>query len=104
MHSDPENCPSPVDGVCPGHPVDESDTRPAPAPPAPAVNGSNNKKAKGKKAMDSSEASKLVAARISQLELDAAGEKDQEAEIGAWIIYFPLATVNTRWPGFRSCL
>lgn len=33
--------------------------------------------------MDSSEASKLVAARISQLELDAAGEKDQEAEIGA---------------------
>jgi hypothetical protein len=33
--------------------------------------------------MDSNEASKLVAARISQLELDAAGEKDQEAEIGA---------------------
>lgn len=33
--------------------------------------------------MDNNEASKLVAARISQLELDAAGEKDQEAEIGA---------------------
>lgn len=28
------------------------------------------------------EASKLIAAKISQLELDAAGEKDQEAEIG----------------------
>jgi hypothetical protein len=81
MHSDPDNCPSLVDGTCPGHAVDqESETRPAPAPP---TNGSNNKKPKGKKAMDSSEASKLVAARISQLELDAAGEKDQEAEIGA---------------------
>lgn len=33
--------------------------------------------------MDSREEAKLVAARISQLELDAAGEKDQEAEIGA---------------------
>ena len=54
------------------------DTRPAPAPPvAPTA-----KKGK-KKGMDSNEASKLVAARISQLELDAAGEKDQEAEIGA---------------------
>ncbi|QSZ37547.1 hypothetical protein DSL72_008645 [Monilinia vaccinii-corymbosi] len=39
------------------------------------------KKGKQKKATDPSEASKLIAAKISQLELDAAGEKDQEAEI-----------------------
>jgi hypothetical protein len=41
------------------------------------------KKAKGKKAADPNETSKLLAAKISQLEQDAAGEKDQEAEIGA---------------------
>lgn len=41
------------------------------------------KKAKGKRGMDSSEASRLLQARISQLEQDAAGEKDQEMEIGA---------------------
>lgn len=40
-----------------------------------------NKKGKGKKALDSSEASKLVAARISQLEVDTAAEREQEAEI-----------------------
>jgi hypothetical protein len=47
--------------------------------------GSSNtsKKMKGKKPTDPNEASKLIAAKISQLELDAAGEKDQEAEIGA---------------------
>ncbi|TLD24804.1 hypothetical protein PspLS_06188 [Pyricularia sp. CBS 133598] len=39
-----------------------------------------NKKTK-KKALDSNEASKLVAARISQLELDQAGDKEQEIEI-----------------------
>ncbi|EGE77258.2 gamma-taxilin [Blastomyces gilchristii SLH14081] len=39
------------------------------------------KKAKGKKPADPSETSKLLAAKISQLEQDAAGEKDQEAEI-----------------------
>lgn len=42
-----------------------------------------SKKAKARKATDPNEASKLIAAKISQLELDAAGEKDQEAEIGA---------------------
>lgn len=47
--------------------------------PAPPVSG---KKAKGKKAIDSTEASRLLQARISQLEQDAAGEKDQELEIG----------------------
>lgn len=40
------------------------------------------KKAKSKKATDPNEASKLIAAKISQLEIDAAGEKDQEVEIG----------------------
>ncbi|WEW60014.1 hypothetical protein PRK78_005496 [Emydomyces testavorans] len=39
------------------------------------------KKAKGKKPADPTETSKLLAAKISQLEQDAAGEKDQEAEI-----------------------
>ncbi|KAJ6080076.1 hypothetical protein N7467_009829 [Penicillium canescens] len=39
------------------------------------------KKNKGKKAADPNETSKLLAAKISQLEQDAAGEKDQEAEI-----------------------
>ncbi|KAF5123275.1 Alpha-taxilin [Metarhizium anisopliae] len=41
----------------------------------------SGKKGKGKKAIDSSEASRLLQARISQLEQDAAGEKDQELEI-----------------------
>lgn len=55
---------------------------------APLANGHDHahpppasKKAKGKKAMDSNEASRLLQARISQLEQDAAGEKDQELEI-----------------------
>ena len=43
-----------------------------------------SKKAKGKKATDPNETSKLLAAKISQLEQDAAGEKDQEAEIGTF--------------------
>ena len=43
-----------------------------------------SKKTKAKKAADPSETSKLLAAKISQLELDKAGEKDQEAEIGGW--------------------
>lgn len=42
------------------------------------------KKAASKKAADPSETSKLLAAKISQLESDQAGEKDQEAEIGGW--------------------
>ena len=46
---------------------------------APVVNTSKKGK---KKAVDPNETSKLLAAKINQLELDAAGEKDQEAEIG----------------------
>ncbi|KAK3940713.1 alpha-taxilin [Diplogelasinospora grovesii] len=62
-----------------GHPPHSNENRPAPAPPATATMAS--KKGKQKKATEPNEASKLIAARISQLELDAAGEKDQEAEI-----------------------
>ncbi|KAI9809852.1 MAG: hypothetical protein M1825_000285 [Sarcosagium campestre] len=52
------------------------------ARPAGAANGANGaKKSKAKKAPDASETSKLLAAKISQLESDKAGEKDQEAEI-----------------------
>lgn len=50
--------------------------------PAP----STVKKAKGKKALDSTEASRLLQARITQLEQDAAGEKDQELEIGMLLV------------------
>ncbi|KAL2040177.1 hypothetical protein N7G274_007080 [Stereocaulon virgatum] len=51
---------------------------PAPnaAPAAPVA-----KKGKNKKAPDPNETGKLLAAKINQLELDAAGEKDQELEI-----------------------
>jgi hypothetical protein len=54
--------------------------------PAMATNAMS-KKAKSKKAADPNETSKLLAAKISQLEQDAAGEKDQEAEIGASICF-----------------
>ncbi|KAK3308884.1 myosin-like coiled-coil protein-domain-containing protein [Chaetomium strumarium] len=56
---------------------DNHDNRPVSAPPAAAA----GKKGKHKKTPEPTEASKLIAQRISQLELDAAGEKDQEAEI-----------------------
>ena len=52
---------------------------PAPAPTAPTA-----KKGKNKKAPDANEVGKALAAKISQLELDAAGEKDQEVEIGGF--------------------
>lgn len=55
----------------------------APAPnAAPAV--STGKKGKSKKTTDPNETGKLLAAKINQLELDAAGEKDQDAEIGGY--------------------
>ncbi len=40
------------------------------------------KKGKAKKSTDPADASKQIAAKIAQLEQDAAGEKDMEAEIG----------------------
>lgn len=62
-----------------GH-TESPDTLP---PPAPAA--ATNKKGKGKKdKYGPDETSKLLAAKISQLEQDAAGEKDQEAEIGTY--------------------
>lgn len=69
-----------------GHHVPVQEPRPAPTP----AMGSNAaaKKGKGKKALDSNEASKLVAARISQLEVDTAAEKEQEAEIGRCFFSF----------------
>ncbi len=63
-----------------GH-TESPDTLP---PPAPAA--ATNKKGKGKKEKyGPDETAKLLSAKISQLEQDAAGEKDQEAEIGAYI-------------------
>ena len=49
------------------------------------------KKGQQKKATDPNEASKLIAAKISQLELDAAGDKEQEAEIGGYNNPFAIA-------------
>ncbi|KAI0398166.1 myosin-like coiled-coil protein-domain-containing protein [Xylariaceae sp. FL0594] len=63
------------------HHVPVQDPRPAPTPTPTMASNASSKKAKGKKTMDSTEASKLVAARISQLEVDTAAEKEQEAEI-----------------------
>ncbi|KAL1895201.1 hypothetical protein Sste5346_005346 [Sporothrix stenoceras] len=74
------------------------DTRPAPPPPppppaasaasgsaqqapAPAPVPSKAKAARRQPTVASNEASKLVAQKIAQLELDQAGEKDQEIEI-----------------------
>ena len=48
------------------------------------------KKGKGKKAADPNETGKLLAAKINQLELDAAGDKEQEAEIGGYSPTFPI--------------
>jgi hypothetical protein len=65
-------------------------------PAAPA----KGKTKQGKKPVDSGEASKLVAARISQLEQEHAGEKDQEAEIGAYHGGWPVrATAHERKEG-----
>ena len=59
------------------------------------------KKGKQKKATDPNEASKLIAAKISQLELDAAGDKEQEAEIGG---YNPFALADSiRFGVLESC-
>jgi hypothetical protein len=68
-----------TNGTIPSDHYHHHEHRPAPTPASAAI---ANKKAKSKKAMDSSEASKLVAARISQLEVDNAAEKEQQEEIG----------------------
>jgi hypothetical protein len=71
-----ENHPHPESSYSNGHHHHHHD-----APPSGYAGSA--KKGKQKKATDPNEASKLIAAKISQLELDAAGEKDQEAEIGS---------------------
>lgn len=76
-----------------GHPNHAHETRPAPAPPANMA----GKKGKPKKAPEPNEASKLIAARITQLEQDAAGEKDQEAEIGACLSLQPAGRLRGQW-------
>lgn len=65
---------------------DSTDSPASTAPPATAA----AKKGK-KKAADQNETGKLLAAKINQLELDAAGEKDQEAEIGTYQLWRPTA-------------
>lgn len=55
---------------------------PAQHPPAPAP--APAKKGKGKKAADPTEQQKQIQAKIAQLELDQAGDKEQELEIGAF--------------------
>lgn len=64
---------SPAEGVSPNVSQQHSE---------PSVSGSTSKKGKVKKATDPLETSKLLAAKISQLESDRAGERDIEAEIG----------------------
>lgn len=64
--------PSNVNGLADGSTPNGTDV----APPPPG------KKGKQRKPADSNDTSRLLQARISQLEQDAAGEKDQEAEIG----------------------
>lgn len=70
--------------------------------PNPGLSNAS-KKGKMKKTTDPNEASKLIAAKISQLELDAAGEKDQEAEIGASKLSTPLCCCKAHNERFASC-
>ncbi|SPN98976.1 related to muscle-derived protein [Cephalotrichum gorgonifer] len=65
--------PSNVNGHSEGSTPNGSEVAPPPPPPC--------KKGKQRKLADSGDTSRLLQARISQLEQDAAGEKDQEAEI-----------------------
>jgi uncharacterized membrane protein len=61
----------------------------APAPQTPAPAPAAAKKAKGKKAADPSEQQKQIQAKIAQLELDQAGDKEQELEIGGYWLLWP---------------
>jgi len=68
----------------------------APAPPTQSLSASQTaKKGKGKKNADPVDASKQIAAKIAQLELDAAGERDQEAEIRGYTL-IPASFLNIR--------
>lgn len=69
-----------------GHHVPVQEPRPAPTP-TPTASNAAGKKGKGKKGVDQTEASKLITARISQLEIDNAAEREQEQEIGRFIMF-----------------
>lgn len=59
------------------------DDAPLPAAPPPPNNGSVNKKTKPKKgAADTNDAHKQLQAKIAQLEQDATGRAEEDAEIG----------------------
>lgn len=68
------------------------------------------KKGKGKKAADPSEQQKQIQAKIAQLELDAAGDREQELEIGAscfhLVLYVPASAgklcARLYWLSIRS--
>ncbi|TKA72436.1 hypothetical protein B0A49_06140 [Cryomyces minteri] len=61
-------------------PASESPVLPAELP-LPAQAGPHAKKGKGKKAADADDPQKQIVARLAQLEQDAAGNKEEEAEI-----------------------
>ena len=64
----------------------QANTSAAMAPSTSAATAAaNGVKKKGKKTPDPLDAKKQLEAKIAQLELDAAGEKDQEAEIGGFL-------------------
>lgn len=65
----------------------------------------NAKKTKGKKAADPNETGKLLAAKINQLELDAAGDKEQELEIGRLLFIHTFPESITHYGGifFQIC-
>jgi hypothetical protein len=60
----------------------------------------SKKAAKAKKGPDPNETGKLLAAKITQLELDKAGEKDQEQEIGM-LLYWIWVLMDGN--GYRCC-
>jgi len=84
--------PQPASALPPSHPDRVLDTKRRESAPQPATMPSTQhaaaaaapKKGKGKKAADPSEQQKQIQAKIAQLELDAAGDREQEAEIGAF--------------------
>lgn len=68
------------------------DTRPAPPPPAMAA----QKKGRQKKAAEGNDTSKLVAQKIAELELNQAGEKGENEELGrcTTLLVFFLGSPN----------
>ena len=67
--------------------------------PPPSTSMSQKRGKTKKEKVGADETSKLLAAKISQLEQDAAGEKDQEAEIGMSAACQSIAAAQ----GFSCC-